>query len=99
LYFASLNGVSRSLRAGEILRLEDPRGEIRTLRLEDEVVALDFQGRVRGISSGSDDSRQNLMPTWLDWLRAQHGLSLLWGTTFYLFGIGLAALRWFKVNV
>ena len=99
LYFASLNGVSRSLRAGEILRLEDPRGEIRTLRLEDEVVALDFQGRVRGISTGSDDSRQNLMPTWLDWLRAQHGLSLLWGTTFYLFGIALAALRWFRVNV
>jgi len=99
LYFESLNGVSRGLRAGEILRLEEPRGEIRSLRLDDDVVVLDFQGRVRGISGGADDNRQNLMPTWLDWLRAQHGLSLLWGTTFYLFGLALAALRWFKVPV
>lgn len=99
LYFESLNGASRGLRAGEILRLSEPHGEIRTLRLEDDVVALDFQGRVRGISVGSDENLQNLMPTWLDWLRAQHGLSLLWGTTFYLFGIALAALRWFKVPV
>jgi hypothetical protein len=97
LYFESLNGVSRGLRAGEILRLEQPRGEIRSLRLDDDVLVLDFQGRVRGITGGSDDNRQNLMPTWLDWLRAQHGLSLLWGTTFYLFGLALAALRWFKV--
>ena len=99
LYFESLNGASRGVRAGELLRLEEPRGEIRTLLVRDEAIALDFHGRVRGISVGEDDSRQNLMPTWLDWLRAQHGLSLLWGTTFYLFGLALAALRWFKVPV
>ena len=34
----------------------------------------------------------------LDWQRArEHDLSLLWGTTVYLFGIGLAFVRWFKV--
>jgi hypothetical protein len=46
--------------------------------------------------TGSADNPQNLMPTWLEWLKAQHGLSLLWGSTFYLFGLALTVSRWFK---
>ncbi len=58
---------------------------------------MTFHGRVKGMKIGSDANPRSLMPTLLDWLRAQHGLSLLWGTTVYLFGIGLAVVRWFKV--
>jgi hypothetical protein len=96
LYFDSLNGQQRTLRAGEALRFREARGEIRGLRLGAGHLTLNFQGRVRGMETGSVDSPQNLMPTWLDWLRAQHGLSLLWGSTFYLVGLALTIMRWFR---
>jgi hypothetical protein len=96
LYFESLNGARRTLRAGEALRFHEARGEIRALRLGKDQLTLNFQGRVRGMATGSPDHPHNLMPTWLEWLKAQHGLSLLWGSTFYLFGLALTVSRWFK---
>jgi hypothetical protein len=39
------------------------------------------------------------MPTYLEWLRARHGLSLLWGTTLYLFGVIVGALRWWGIRL
>ena len=97
LFFESLNGVHRPIRSGEALRFERSSGEMRTVRLEPRHVTLNFNGWVSGMKTGSDESPRSLMPTLLDLLRAQHGLSLLWGTTVYLFGIGLAVVRWFKV--
>jgi hypothetical protein len=99
LYFESLKGATRTLRGGEALRFQEARGEIRTLRLGSDHLTLNFQGRVRGMRTGSDDNPHTLMPTWLEWLSARHGLSLLWGTTFYLFGMALAVIRWFKVSI
>jgi hypothetical protein len=99
LYFESLNGEKRELRAGEALRFNEARGEVRTLQLGKDDLALNFHGRVRGMRTGSEDSSLNLMPTWLEWLKARHGLSLLWGTTLYVFGMALAVLRWFKVSI
>ena len=99
LYFESLNGATRALRAGEALRFSETHGEIRRLRLGKDDLALSFHGRVGGMRTGPDDSPQNLMPTCLEWLKARHGLSLLWGTTFYLFGLALAVLRWLKVSI
>ena len=96
LFFESLNGLRRPLRSGEALQFERSAGEMRTMRLEPGHLTLNFHGRVRGITTGSDARPRSLMPTWLDWLRAQHGLSLLWGTSVYLFGIGLAVVRWFR---
>jgi hypothetical protein len=96
LFFESLNGQQRTLRAGEALRFRAARGEIRALRLGSDHLTLNFQGRVRGMETGSLDNPHDLMPTWLDWLRAQHGLSLLWGSTFYLFGVALTVARWVR---
>ena len=96
LYFQSLKGEQRALRAGEALRFSEARGEIRALRLGNDQLSLNFQGRVRGMVTGSQDNPQNLMPTWLEWLKAQHGLSLLWGSTFYLFGLAITVSRWLK---
>jgi hypothetical protein len=96
VYLEELEGVKRPLRAGEILRFERVEGEVRALRLRDDRLSLGFHGRVRGMSTAAEPRVRSLMPTWLEWLRAQHGLSLLWGTTFYLAGLAVAALRWFK---
>jgi hypothetical protein len=62
------------------------------IRVEGEHLSLNFHGWVRGMRTESE----NLMPTWLEWLRARHGLSLFWGTAVYLFGLGLAGVKWVK---
>jgi hypothetical protein len=96
LYFESLNGVAHTVRPGERLRFAKAEGEIRSLRLHEDRLSILWAGRVSGMHTGSDDRPRNLMPTWLDWLRARHGLSLLWGTTLYLFGIFLGVWRWLR---
>jgi hypothetical protein len=99
LYFESLNGQERRLRAGEELRFEQSQGEIRTIELADNRIALKFHGRVRGMTTGTGEGRRSLMPTWLEWLRARHGLPLLWASALYLFGVIASVLRWWGVRM
>jgi hypothetical protein len=96
LYLESLNGKARPLRAGEGLHLAWSGGEIRELVLGDDGVVMRFHGMVRGMSTGSGEVKQSLMPTLLEWLRARHGLSLLWGTTAYVVGLFVAVLSWWR---
>jgi hypothetical protein len=98
LYFESLNGREHRLRPAEMLHFEDAYGEIRTLRSHDDHFTLKFHGYVRGMRSGSSESGRSLMPTYLEWLKARHGLSLFWGTTLYLFGMIVGVLRWWGVK-
>ena len=92
LYLESLNDQRRQLRAGEDLQFSQAKGTIRMIRVEPEHLSLNFHGWVRGMRTDAD----NLMPTWLDWLKAQHSVSLFWGTAVYLFGLGLAGVKWVK---
>lgn len=94
LYYESLNGKERLLRASEALCFEQSRGEIRTIQLHNDHISLKYFGRVRGMQTGSGANQRSLMPTYLEWLSARHGLSLLWGTTLYFFGLIVGVLRW-----
>ncbi|MCP4398188.1 MAG: hypothetical protein GY801_12945, partial [bacterium] len=96
LYFAELNGRKYPLREGEDLRFEQSEGQIRSLKLEKNRLSLKFFGDVEGMSSGWETTRVKLMPTWLTWLQARQGLGLLWGTSFFLFGIVTQIVRWWK---
>ena len=96
LYFESLNGQELKVRPGMGIQLARADGEIRTLELGDNDLTVKFHGIVRGINAGSGETHRNLMPTCLDWLTARHGLSLLWGTALYLFGLLVSALRWWR---
>jgi hypothetical protein len=97
LYYEALDGRERRLRAGQEMRLGESRGEVRAMRLVDGGIALRFEGRVGSMSTGPDASPTDLMPTWLEWLRARHGLALLWGTALYLFGLVGTTMRWLRV--
>ncbi len=99
LYFESLNARELTLRAGQAIQFQESYGQIRTLRLHDDHISLKFHGRVRGMTSGTDPNCRSIMPTYLDWLRARHGLTLLLGTTLYLFGLVAGVLRWWTVSV
>src|SRR5262249_22606210 len=96
IYFESLGGREHRLRPGEMLRFERANGTVLTLELRPDAIAGIFQGDVRGVSVGAGDHPRNLMPTLLDWLREQQGLSLLWASALYLFGIGLTLQRWWR---
>jgi hypothetical protein len=97
LYMDSLNSEKRTLRSGEAIDFESSLGYVRTLSVDANSISLQYQGEARGMTTGFGETRTNLMPTMLEWLRARHGLSLLWGSTLYIFGMMVAVLRWLKV--
>jgi hypothetical protein len=97
LYMDSLNSERRTLRPGEAIDFESSLGYIRTLSVEANSISLEYQGEARGMTTGFGQTRTNLMPTMLEWLRARHGLSLLWGSSLYIFGMVVAVLRWLKL--
>jgi hypothetical protein len=96
LYFGALNGAQEQLRRGQELRLGELRGRIRAIELRPEPIALQFSGSAGKLETGSYQNSRTLMPAWLDWLRARHGLFLLWGTATYVSGLLSAALRWLR---
>ncbi|MDP8990227.1 MAG: hypothetical protein M3N41_09150 [Acidobacteriota bacterium] len=95
IYLEDLNGKKVLLRSGEMFELEGSQGQLEFLQLKDDIVVR-FRGRVSGITFGPQEVRRSLMPTWLEWLKARQGLSLLWGTAIYLFGLAAGLLRWLK---
>jgi hypothetical protein len=99
LFFESLNGEERRLRGGELLQFEHSNGELRTVELAAHQIGWKFHGRVRGMTTGTGEGRRSLMPTCLEWLRARHGLTLLWATSAYVFALIAGALRWWGVRI
>ena len=98
LYFESLDGRERKIRQGETLEIQPAKGVLERIGVADGKVVLEFRGTVTAIRTG-DDSRTDLMPTCLEWLQARHGLSLMWGTGIYLFGLFMGVLRWAGARV
>jgi hypothetical protein len=96
VFFDELAGRELRLRPREALRFEAARGEIRAVHVADGRLIVDFQGRVRGMASGPPDHPRDLMPSWLDWLRANQPLALLWGASVYLFGLMTTLWQWWK---
>jgi hypothetical protein len=98
LFLESLNGQAFALRPGEELTFEHSQGEIRSLVFAAHHIDLKYRGKVTGMTAGTGDERRSIMPTYLEWLKARHSLSLFWATSLYLFGLATAALRWFGVR-
>jgi hypothetical protein len=96
IFFESTGGNERKLRPGELLRFGGASGTILTLDLRDDAIAATFQGDVRELRAGVGDHPRSIMPTLLDWLRQRQGLSLLWGTALYLFGVITTFRRWWR---
>lgn len=96
MYFESLGGKERRFRRGEEIDFELAQGEIRTLELRDGKIGFSFHGSVQGMTLGVDEHRYSIMPTYLEWLEARHGLTLLWATTLYIFGLIFTIVRWWR---
>ena len=96
VFFESVGGTERKLRPGEMLRFGGASGTFLTLDLRDDGIAATFQGDVRELRTGAGEHPRSLMPTLLDWLRQRQGLSLLWGTALYLFGVVTTFRKWWR---
>jgi len=96
IFYESVGGTERKLRPGEMLRFGGASGTFLTLDLRDDGIAATFQGDVRELRTGAGEHPRSLMPTLLDWLRQRQGLSLLWGTALYLFGVVTTFRKWWR---
>ncbi len=96
IFFDELNGEELKLRPRQMIRLGRSEGEIQSLQMKDDRIAIQFHGRVHGLQTGSEATAKTLMPTWLEWLKARRALYLFWGTGIYLFGLIAGFLRWWK---
>lgn len=99
LYLEALDGRAYPLRYGEALDFDHAEGVIRSLDVQKEQTVLRFRGQVRGMRTGWADAQRSLMPTFLEWLKARHGLYLLWGTTLYILGLIGGILRWWGARL
>jgi hypothetical protein len=99
LSFESIGGKTQALRSYEQLRLKEFNGIIRSIDVCQNGLNLRFAGTVHGMTLGYGQNKRSLMPSWLDWLQAQHGLWLLWGTTAYLVGLLLGILQWLGMKL
>ena len=96
IYFESLGGTERKLRTGEMVRFGNAVGTLLTMDLRDDGIAATFQGDVKGMTVGAGDKPRSLMPSLVTWLRQRQGLSLLWGTALYLFGVTTTLRKWWS---
>jgi hypothetical protein len=87
---------SINLRNGESLHLGGLSGQIRQLRSDGEAFVSQFDGSAKSLSTGEGNRKQNLMPTWLDWLRHQDALVQFWAVAGYLAAMGLTIGRWWR---
>lgn len=99
LYFESLNGQKLDLRRGEWIELRKVQGDVRRLELRDDGIALSFYGDAQGLRGGSEAEPRDLMPNYLEVVKENHALSLVWGAAGYLLALVLGALRWWKADL
>jgi len=96
LVLLSMNDAEWQLRVGAPLRFAQLDGELRAIEVTAGRLHLLMQGDVRGMTGGSEARPRSLMPTLLDWLKANHSLSLLWGTALYLLALLTSLKKWWK---
>jgi|GEM_PF-2875575 len=99
VYLDELNGQPISLRPGESLRFSESRGELRAMSINNEAIQMQFHGYVRGMSTGSVENPRSLMPSWLEWLKSQQAIVLLWGAVLYVFTFTLVIFRWWHGKI
>jgi hypothetical protein len=85
-----------NLRSGESVQLGGSSGHIRQLRMDGQGIYCEFEGVVSKLSIGEGSQRQNMMPTWLEWMRQRDALVQFWALVVYLAGLGLTLGRWWR---
>lgn len=94
LFFDSVGSRERKLREGERIELTGFHGFVFMLHSQKDRLRVRFSGEVADVRSG--ESNSTLKPTLFDYLTANHGLSTLWASVFYCFGVLLTFLKFWR---
>lgn len=95
----ALEGEPLTIRRGELITLGGERnlqGQLRELETGAGILKLRFAGTVDALTKGDPGHARNLMPTCLEWLRANQVLALVWGSALSVFGLAIAVGRWWR---
>jgi len=96
LYYEELKGEKLSMRHGENLQIDLVSGIVRLVKTEAQHLRALFHGTAIELYLGEKATATNLMPTLLEWIKAQKAFALLWFTSLYVFCIVLTAIKWWK---
>ena len=96
LVYKSLADKTIKIREGQQLKLENLKGEIFNLDLNDGKIEISFHGTVNRITSGNDNNSFNLTPTFLEYLIQNFGVNVLWVAATTLITLGLALRKLFN---
>ena len=69
-------------------------GELSLVEPAERMLHLRLGAQVGDMTTGSERSRRNVMPTRLDWLKENHGASLFWSSVVYACGLVVALRNW-----
>jgi len=80
------------------LGLQAPSADeiIESLKLEGDRITFKFHGQVSGMQTGEEGASRNLMPNLLEWLKARQPLSLVWGSSLFIYALIISTLRWYR---
>jgi hypothetical protein len=91
--FLSLSGQKYDFEPGEYLEIDRGKGILKGLSIDEDGIDFVFTGEVHGLKANSRISPINLMPSKMEWLQANRGLQLLFGTTLAAIGLIISAIR------
>jgi hypothetical protein len=81
------NGFTQKLEEADELILTNPQSQQLELVKADDGVQVLFEGSAERIQFGSQDFRQNLTPTYFEYLARQKWLTMFWGAVIFLSGL------------
>lgn len=98
VFLEELKGKETKLREGDWLEVGVQHGWLQLPAAGGADLAWRWRGSVDALHAGGPESRRDLKPSWLEYLRSQHAIGLLWGSALSLFGLGGAVMRWIKAQ-
>lgn len=79
--------LTKELRETDYLTLQKPHTEQLELSNAEDGVNVRFDGSAAAILAGSQKFRQNLTPTWFEYLARQKRVSMFWSAVIFLSGV------------
>ena len=79
--------LTKELHAAEYLTLQQPESQQLELANAENGIKVVFEGAAAKILTGSQDFKENLTPTWFEYLARQQRVSMFWGAVVFLSGL------------
>ncbi len=91
-----LNGKSHQLASEEYLQFEHSEGSLKTIRLNQDNLEVEFHGQVQGMKSCQETKCTSLMPTYWEWSILNYSTVIMVGGIIYLSLVLQGGMRLWK---